>query len=68
MTAVAPTTSGTTAYVDFNDADISAHHHSAWLLDHNSSDSNKVVAVFDFGSDLRQQFQLYDHLPYSKCK
>ena len=52
LTAVAPTTSGTTAFVDFNDVTFSSSTITArGCLIYNSSDSNKAVAVFDFGSD-----------------
>ena len=52
LTAVAPTTSGTTAYIDFNDVTFSSSTITArGCLIYNSTDSNKAVAVFDFGSD-----------------
>lgn len=52
LTNVAPTTSGTTAYVDFNDVTFSSSTITArGALIYNSSDSNKAVAVYDFGSD-----------------
>ena len=52
LTVVAPTTSGTTAYVDFNDVSFSSSTITArGALVYNSSKSNKAVAVFDFGSD-----------------
>ena len=52
LTNVTPTTSGTTAYVDFADVTFSSSTITArGCLIYNSSDSNKAVAVFDFGSD-----------------
>ena len=52
LTNVTPTTSGTTAYVDFADVTFSNSTITArGCLIYNSSDSNKAVAVFDFGSD-----------------
>ena len=52
LTAVAPTTSGTTAYIDFNDVTFSSSTITArGCLIYNSTDSNKAVAVYDFGSD-----------------
>jgi len=52
LTAVNPTTSGTTAIVDFNDVTFSGSTITArGCLIYNSSASNKAVAVFDFGSD-----------------
>ena len=52
LTAVNPTTSGTTAIVDFNDVTFSSSTITArGCLIYNSSASNKAVAVFDFGSD-----------------
>ena len=52
LTNVTPTTSGTTAIVDFNDVSFTSSTITArGCLIYNSSDSNKAVAVFDFGSD-----------------
>ena len=52
LTNVTPTTSGTTAFVDFNDVSFTSSTITArGCLIYNSSDSNKAVAVFDFGSD-----------------
>ena len=52
LTVVAPTTSGTTAFVDFNDVSFSnATLTARGALVYNSSKSNKAVAVYDFGSD-----------------
>lgn len=52
LTAVAPTSSGTTAYVDFSDTTWSSSTITArGALIYNSSKSNKAVAVIDFGSD-----------------
>lgn len=52
LTVVAPTTSGTTAFVDFNDVSFSSATITArGALIYNSSKSNKAVAVYDFGSD-----------------
>ena len=52
LTNVTPTTSGTTAYVDFSDAVWSTATITArGALIYNSSKSNKAVAVLDFGSD-----------------
>jgi hypothetical protein len=52
LTTVAPTTSGTTAFVDFNDVSFSNSTITArGALIYNSSKSNKAVAVYDFGSD-----------------
>lgn len=52
LTTVAPTTSGTTALVDFNDVSFSNSTITArGALIYNSSKSNKAVAVYDFGSD-----------------
>lgn len=45
-------TSGTTAYVDFNDATwSSASFTAAGALIYNTSNSNKAIAVIDFGGD-----------------
>lgn len=52
LTTVAPTTSGTTAFVDFNDPSFTSSTITArGALIYNSSKSNKAVAVYDFGSD-----------------
>ena len=52
LTNVTPTTSGTTAIVDFNDVSFTSSTITArGCLIYNSSDSNKAVAVFDYGSD-----------------
>jgi len=52
LTNVTPTTSGTTAYVDFADATWSTATITArGALIYNSSKSNKAVAVLDFGAD-----------------
>ena len=52
LTTVAPTSSGTTAFVDFNDPSFtSATITARGALIYNSSKSNKAVAVYDFGSD-----------------
>ena len=52
LTNVTPTTSGTTAYVDFGDATWSTATITArGALIYNSSKSNKAVAVLDFGAD-----------------
>jgi len=52
LTVVAPTTSGTTAFVDFNDVSFSSATITArGALIYNSSKSNKAVAVYDFGAD-----------------
>ena len=52
LTAVAPTSSGTTAYVDFADTTWSSSTITArGALIYNSSKANKAVAVIDFGSD-----------------
>ena len=52
LTATNPTTSGTTAFVDFSDVAFSNSTITArGCLIYNSSASNKAVAVFDFGSD-----------------
>lgn len=45
-------TSGTTAYVDFNDSTwVSSTITARGALIYNSSKSNKAIAVLDFGSD-----------------
>jgi len=52
LTEVTPTSSGTTAYVDFSDATWSSASITArGALIYNASDSNKAVAVLDFGAD-----------------
>lgn len=52
LTNVTPTSSGTTAYTDFADTTWSTSTITArGALIYNSSDSNKSVAVLDFGSD-----------------
>lgn len=52
LTAVAPTSSGTTAYVDFADTTWSSSTITArGALIYNSSKANKAVAVIDFGAD-----------------
>jgi len=52
LTSVTPTTSGTTAFCDFADLTFSSSSLTArGALIYNSSDSNKAVAVLDFGSD-----------------
>ena len=52
LTAVTPTTSGTTALCDFADLSFtSATITARGALIYNSSDSNKAVAVLDFGGD-----------------
>jgi len=52
LTAVAPTSSGTTAFTDFNDTTWSTATITArGALIYNSTQSNKAVAVLDFGSD-----------------
>jgi len=52
LTVVAPTSSSTTAYTDFNDITWSTASVTArGALIYNSTQSNKAVAVLDFGSD-----------------
>jgi len=52
LTVVAPTSSSTTAYLDFNDITWSTASVTArGALIYNSTQSNKAVAVLDFGSD-----------------
>ena len=52
LTNVTPTTSGTTAYVDFADATwATATITARGALIYNSSQANKAVAVLDFGAD-----------------
>ena len=52
LTAVTPTTSGTTALCDFADASFtSATFTARGALIYNSSNSNKAVCVLNFGGD-----------------
>lgn len=52
LTNVTPTSSGTTAFTDFNDLSFtSATITARGALIYNSTESNKAVAVLDFGSD-----------------
>jgi len=52
LTAVAPTSSGTTAYLDFDDETWTSSTITArGALIYNSTQSNKSVAVLDFGAD-----------------
>jgi hypothetical protein len=52
LTRVNPTTSGTTAFTDFNDLSFTTATITAMgALIYNSSDSNKAVAVLDFTSN-----------------
>ena len=52
LTTVAPTSSGTTAFLDFNDTTWSTATITArGALIYNSTNANKAVAVLDFGSD-----------------
>ena len=52
LTSVTPTTSGTTAICDFSDISFtSATITARGALIYNSTDSNKAVAVLDFGGD-----------------
>lgn len=52
LTNVAPTSSGTTAFTDFNDLTFASSTITARAaLIYNSTDSNKAVCVLDFGSD-----------------
>ena len=52
LTSVTPTTSGTTAICDFADISFtSATITASGALIYNSSQSNKAVAVLDFGGD-----------------
>lgn len=52
LTTVAPTSSGTTAYTDFNDSTWSTATITArGALIYNSTQSNKAIAVLDFGAD-----------------
>lgn len=53
LTVVAPTTSGTTAFIDFNDTTWSAATITArGALIYKSGGSNPAVAVLDFGADI----------------
>lgn len=52
LTNVTPTTSGTTAFVDFDDTTwTSATITAAGALIYNSTDGDRAVAVLDFGGD-----------------
>ena len=52
LTSVTPTTSGTTALCDFADISFtSATITARGAMIYNSSDSNKAVAILDFGGD-----------------
>lgn len=52
LTTIAPTSSGTTAFLDFNDTTWSSSTITAnGALIYNSTQSNKAVAVLAFGSD-----------------
>ena len=52
LTNITPTSSGTTALTDFDDLSFtSATITARGALIYNSSDSNKAVAVLDFGGD-----------------
>ena len=52
LTAVAPTSSGTTAILDFNDLTFSSVTITArGCMIYNSTQSDKCVCVLDFGSD-----------------
>jgi hypothetical protein len=52
LTTVAPTSSGTTAYLDFDDETwTTATITARGALIYNSTQSNKAVAVLDFGGD-----------------
>lgn len=52
LTTVAPTSSGTTAILDFNDLTFSSVTITArGCMVYNSTQSNKCVCVLDFGSD-----------------
>ena len=52
LTTVAPTSSGTTAFLDFNDETWTSSTITArGALIYNSTQSNKAVAVLDFGGD-----------------
>ena len=52
LTNVSPTTSGTTAFIDFSDVSWTGSSFTArGALIYNTTDSNKAVAVLDFGGD-----------------
>ena len=52
LTNVSPTSSGTTAFTDFNDTEwTSATFTTRGCLIYNSSDGNSSVMVIDFGAD-----------------
>jgi len=52
LTNVTPTTSGTTAFIDFDDATFTdATITAAGALIYNSTDNDRAVAVLDFGGD-----------------
>lgn len=52
LTVATPTTSGTTAYIDFTDVEwTSATFTARGALIYNSTESNKAIAVLDFGGD-----------------
>lgn len=52
LTNVAPTSTGTTAFTDFNDTTwANATITARGAMIYNSTQGNKCVAVFDFGSD-----------------
>ena len=52
LTAVAPTSSGTTAFLDFNDLTFSTATVTArGALIYNDTQGDKAVAVLDFGAD-----------------
>lgn len=52
LTTIAPTSSGTTAYLDFNDTTWSASTITAnGCVIYNNTQSNKAVAVLAFGGD-----------------
>lgn len=51
MTGITVSTSGSTAYVGFNNVSWTAAMTARCALIYNSSKSNKSVAVLDFGSD-----------------
>lgn len=52
LTNITPTSSGTTAFTDFNDISFtSATITARGALIYNSTDANRAVAVLDFGGD-----------------
>ena len=52
LTNIAPTSSGTTAYIDFADTEwTSATFTTRGCIIYNSSDSNSAVMVINFGAD-----------------